>query len=166
MVFFPNAKGKLGVAELRPAITAMNKKDTSRAILIMREGLTSSARQALEQDVIRVHIEQFKIKEMLIDITEHVLVRRAARTRRLRGPEIARPPPAARPPRQVPEHIVLTPDEKAELLKRYKLDEKQLPRIQRSDPVARFYGMKRGQVVKIVRPSETAGQYVTYRLVE
>ena len=51
----------------------------------------------------------------------------------------------------VPRHQVLTPAEKQDLLARYKIDTYQLPKIRVVDPVARYFGLMPGQVLKISR---------------
>ena len=65
----------------------------------------------------------------------------------------------------VPKHAVVhNKNELEEVLEKYKLKNKyQLPIILKSDPIARYYGMKNGDIVKIVRRSETAGEYIMYR---
>eukprot|EP00937_MAST-01D_sp_MAST-1D-sp2_P002407 g2407.t1 len=136
-VFFPDDL-KVGVKPIRLYCDRMKDENVKKAIMVVRDNLTPFAKQAvLEMRQQRYKIEYFREAELLVDITEHVLV---------------------------PTHIVMKEAEKKTLLERYKLRPEQLPRIQESDPVARYYGLSRGQVVKIVRPSETAGRYVTYRI--
>lgn len=55
---------------------------------------------------------------------------------------------------------VLLPDEKRALLERYRVKDTQLPRIQFNDPVARYYGMSRGQVQCPSRPATAASRPV------
>jgi DNA-directed RNA polymerase I, II, and III subunit RPABC1 len=135
-VFFPEDE-RLGVKPIKVYLDRMRAESVFNAIIVLRVDITPYAKQALQEMSDTFRIEHFKESELLVDITLHQLV---------------------------PVHQVLTPNEKSALLKRYRLKENQLPRIQPNDPVARFYGMKRGHVVKIIRPSETAGRYVTYRI--
>lgn len=135
-VFFPEDE-KVGVKPIKVYTDRMREENVANAILVLKVDITPFARQAVQEMGDSFRIEHFKEAELLVDITEHTLV---------------------------PEHQVLTPNEKQELLKRYRLKETQLPRIQLNDPVARYFGLRRGQVVKIIRPSETAGRYVTYRI--
>ncbi|TPP53256.1 RNA polymerase Rpb5, C-terminal domain family protein [Leishmania donovani] len=65
----------------------------------------------------------------------------------------------------VPKHSPLSEEELTDVLQAHALELNQLPRILSTDPVARYYGLKRGQVVRIERKSMSAGLYVTYRQV-
>jgi len=64
----------------------------------------------------------------------------------------------------VPKHIILSPQEKEELLKKYGIKENQLPKIYASDPIVRLIGAKPGDVIKIIREFE-GKKSVYYRLV-
>jgi len=65
----------------------------------------------------------------------------------------------------VPEHILLTPEEGAGVLKEFGITAPQLPKIHVSDPASKEIGAKVGDIIKIVRKSTTARQSVFYRLV-
>jgi DNA-directed RNA polymerase subunit H len=65
----------------------------------------------------------------------------------------------------VPKHVVLNQEEAEELLNKHHIKPHQLPYIKVSDPAVREIGAKPGQIVKIIRKSPTAGEYVYYRLV-
>jgi DNA-directed RNA polymerase I, II, and III subunit RPABC1 len=99
--------------------------------------------QAVEKIIHELHttyhynITYFQLKSLIINPMTHVLV---------------------------PYHRVVRKDEEAEVLRRSHVETKeQLPRILPSDPIAKFIGLKHGQIVEIHRKSETAGINIVYR---
>ncbi len=65
----------------------------------------------------------------------------------------------------VPEHVVMSEDEVQDLLTRYNIELKQLPKILVTDPTCKEIGAKKDDVVKIIRRSLTADEAVSFRLV-
>mmetsp|Transcript_148102 Transcript_148102/g.258383 ORF Transcript_148102/g.258383 Transcript_148102/m.258383 type:complete len:211 (-) Transcript_148102:42-674(-) len=137
IVFFPEENKRVGVKPIRILAEKMDEKGIKEAILIVRQPLTPLARTAIGEAMAKMRIEVFHENELIINITHHELV---------------------------PQHVPLSDEEKTQLLNRYNMKPTQLPRVQMQDPIARYFGMTRDQVVKIIRASETAGRYVTYRL--
>jgi len=135
-VFFSDERS-VGVKTMRKLLTILEEKSIQRGIIVFPGNMTPSARKVIVAMAATYRLEEFSESDLLVNITHHTLV---------------------------PKHEVLTPDEKKLLLQKYRLKETQLPRIQLADPVARYYGLRRGQVVKITRPSETSGRYASYRI--
>ena len=90
-VFWP-LDPKVGVAPIKRYMSRMQEEDVKRAILVVQQSLTAFARQAMAelQAAEGLTMEQFQEGELLVNITEHVLV---------------------------PQHMVLTSSEKDTLLK-------------------------------------------------
>lgn len=84
------------------------------------------------------HLEYFNFDDLIVNISNHDLV---------------------------PKHIIVSEEEKQMVLKKYRVKESQLPKILYNDPMARYLGLRKKQLVKILRKSETAGQYIVYRIV-
>lgn len=137
LVFFADDP-KIGVKTVQSYLMMMEEQGIRRGIVVVRLGLTPSAKSAMKNISADYYLEDFLESEMLTNITEHELV---------------------------PRHILLTDEEKLDLFAKYRLKENQLMKLPASDPIARYYGYKRGQVIKIIRNSETAGRYVTHRVV-
>ncbi|EYU18650.1 hypothetical protein MIMGU_mgv1a0134841mg, partial [Erythranthe guttata] len=118
------------------AAQIVNKDSLSGLILVVQNKMTSQALKAVELFSFKVEI--FQIADLLVNVTKHEMK---------------------------PKHQVLTNEEKQNLLKKYSIDEKQLPRMLQKDAIARYYGMEKGQVVKVTYGGELTQLHVTYRCV-
>ena len=122
-VFFPEPKERVGIQTLKTYCERMQADNIHRAIIVVAQGMTPSAKAVMEEMAPKYIIQMFNEQELLINITEHELV---------------------------PNHQVLTDDEKIELLKRYKIEEKLLPRIQINDPISRYFGTERSPLKLLI----------------
>ena len=65
----------------------------------------------------------------------------------------------------MPKHILLPKDQATEIMKKLGIDTEHLPQITKNDPVIKPIKAKKGDIVKIIRDSKTAGKTVYYRIV-
>lgn len=65
----------------------------------------------------------------------------------------------------VPKHYILNDNQANEFLESYKFKSKDLKRILITDPIARYYNLKKGQIIRIERPSINSGISIDYRIV-
>ena len=132
-----------------PSVTTQHLKEyvdraigeAAAEILLVVEGRLNPAANKWAEEAKAakgVSIDVFNEDELVVNITKHELV---------------------------PKHEPLSEKEAEAALAAFQLTKAQLPRMMSRDPVARYFGLKRGDVVKITRKSETAGTYSTYRQV-
>ena len=62
----------------------------------------------------------------------------------------------------VPQHLLLTKEETQKLLEKYSIGVTDLPQIFEKDPVAIAIGAKEGDIIKIIRDSDTTVKSVDY----
>jgi DNA-directed RNA polymerase subunit H len=65
----------------------------------------------------------------------------------------------------VPKHEILSGEDKKQILSKYNATEEQFPFLFSTDPVVREIGAKPGDMVRITRMSDTAGESFYYRYV-
>jgi DNA-directed RNA polymerase subunit H len=65
----------------------------------------------------------------------------------------------------VPKHEIMSQEEKKQVVAQYNATEEQFPFLFSTDPVVREIGAKPGDMVRIIRVSDTAGETTYYRFV-
>ncbi len=137
----------IGIKQVKALHYNMNSSRIFRAILIHPGNVTPAARKYVENELAteqrtfnepkRTHIEMFAEDELYVNIMKH---------------------------ERMPKFRILPHSEKVGLLKAMKCSEGNIARLPLSDPVARYLGLHRGQMVQIFRRSETAGLALSYRV--
>lgn len=115
----------------KKSISTLNSLNIKWGIFVYEKITPSTKQETKKSSYIDYKLEIFNRFDLVINPTKHVLV---------------------------PEHIKVTGEELVDLKKKIQI--KDLPKIRLDDPVVKFLGFERGQVIRIVYPTIPA-----YRLV-
>ncbi len=125
---------QFGVSDVQKIFEQMEEQEVSHAVVIYGNKVTSTASKAIKQLVVQKKIiESFHENELQYNVTKS---------------------------EWVPRHIICSKDKKEEILKMYNVKKEEIPFIKSTDPVVKYLGAVRGQLIKIVRESESV-EYVT-----
>jgi DNA-directed RNA polymerases I, II, and III subunit RPABC1 len=119
-------------------IPKMKKKNITHMILVLKDmKVTPSAKSEINSYKPNYLVEYFDWSDLIVNITEHV---------------------------KVPKHIPLSQQEKEIILKKHKATGELMPKISDYDKVAKYLGLQAGDMVEIIRISESKGIYKYYRI--
>jgi DNA-directed RNA polymerase I, II, and III subunit RPABC1 len=127
----------VGIKHVVKIYDLMTDKNITHCIVIYPQMITFSAKRYINQKK-DINIEFFNEDELLINKTRHCLA---------------------------PSYKIATKDD----LKEYNIDEdlkSHLPKILSNDHISKYFGLKRGHIIKVIRKSETNGECITFRLCE
>ena len=141
-VLQPKLRSKDVMKLIEDMIEENSIKEKSTIILIVRDTMkTEETIENFFESILKknnIYVQMFDINKLLYNVTEHTLV---------------------------PKHEIISTEDKEDLMSKYNLEtEDQLPLIKKNDPVAKYHGMRVGNVCKITTHSETHGVYTKYRL--
>jgi len=135
-----NSGPNVGSPTLRQAVEKIQEEEVVHSLVVHKYEMTRHATRSIAEIKAKFSLELqvFHQKELIYDIMAHECV---------------------------PRYEILRPDEKQDLLDKYCVIPSQLPRLEVKDPVARYLGLSKGQVVKITRSNDQHGNYVTFRII-
>lgn len=64
-----------------------------------------------------------------------------------------------------PKFEILSPSEKQQFFKEYNVTKYSVKKMNLNDPVARYYALKKGDIIRIIRPSPVSGESIDYRMI-
>ena len=132
------AFGKNDMKSVVQKIINQYNDDNIGIIILLKDKESTSILKEKSKPLYK-NVEFFEQQKMTFNITKHVFV---------------------------PKHVLLTPEEEAEVLDKYQATKNKFPKMSIQDPVAKYYAMKSDQMVKILRNDPEVGLSISYRIVK
>lgn len=67
--------------------------------------------------------------------------------------------------RDQPRFELMSPKEMEQFKQEYNVTDYTINKMLRKDPITKYFGLKKGDVIRVIRPSPTAGEAIAYRIV-